>query len=115
MMDVERVVAKRLMDATGIQAVVEIPAERPDEFVSVEMTGGSGSMFLKTATLAVQSWAQTRRRAAEIARAVEPAVPGIAEDEPNVFRSVANGTYRWPDPDSGQPRYQTTVEITVCE
>ena len=27
MMDVERVVAKRLMDATGIQAVVEIPAE----------------------------------------------------------------------------------------
>lgn len=114
MMDVERVVAKRLMDSTGIRTVLEVPEERPEEFVSVEMTGGGGDRFIRTASLAVQSWAQTRQRAAEISRLVEAAIPDLA-DEPNIFRAVATGSYRWPDPDSGQPRYQTNVELTICE
>lgn len=113
-MDVERIAAKRLMDETGVKAVLEVPNPRPDEFISVEMTGGSGDRFMRGASLAVQSWAKTRKRAAEIAGLVEEAVPSIA-DEPNVFRAVTNGTYRWPDPDSGHERYQTNVEITVCE
>lgn len=113
-MDIERVAAQRLMDATGIKAVLEVPKSRPSEFISVEMTGGSGDRFVRTASLAVQSWAKTRKRAAEIARLVEEATPDIA-DEPNVFRAVANGSYRWPDPDSGHKRYQTNVELTVCE
>ena len=114
MMDVERAVAKRLMDATGIKAVLEVPGERPDEFISVEMTGGSADRFMKTASLAVQSWAQTRMRAAEMARLVEQATFDLT-DEPNIFRAVPNGSYRWPDPDSGQPRSQTNVELTICE
>ena len=116
MMDVERVVAQRLMGATGIRAVLEVPEERPDEFISVEMTGGTREqMCIQHASLAVQSWAQTRQRAAEISRLVEAAVSGIADAEQNVFRAVATGSYRWPDPDSGQARYQTNVELTICE
>lgn len=115
MMDVERVVTQRLMGATGIKAVLEVPEERPDEFISVEMTGGTGDRFIRQASLAVQSWAQTRQRAAEISRLVEAAVSGIADAEQNVFRAVATGSYRWPDPDSGQARYQTNVELTICE
>lgn len=115
MMDVERVVAQRLMGATGIKAVLEVPEDRPTEFISVEMTGGTREkLFIQHASLAVQSWAQTRQRAAEIARLVEQAAPGLTE-EPNIFRAVANGTYRWPDPDSRQARYQTNVELTICE
>ena len=113
-MDVERVAARRLMDATGIKAVLEVPDPRPAEFISVEMTGGSGDRFTRHASLAVQSWAKTRARAAEIALAVEAAAPEI-EREPNVFRAVANGSYRFPDPDSGRARYQTNVEIDICE
>ena len=115
MMDVERVVAQRLMGATGIKAVLEVPEDRPAEFISVEMTGGTRErLCIQHASLAVQSWAQTRQRAAEIARLVEQAAPGLTE-EPNIFRAVANGTYRWPDPDSRQARYQTNVELTICE
>lgn len=113
-MDIERVAAQRLMDATGLRTVLEVPNPRPEEFVSVEMTGGSGDRFMRTASLAVQSWAKTRRRACEMARLVEKSAPSIA-DETNVFRAVADGSYRWPDPDSGHERYQTNVEITVCE
>lgn len=113
-MDVERIAAQRLMEATGVNAVLEVQKSRPAEFISVEMTGGSGDRFIRTASLAVQSWAKTRERAAEIASLVEAAVQDI-EDEPNVFRAVASGTYRWPDPDSGHERYQTNVELTICE
>lgn len=113
-MDIERVAAQRLMEATGVKAVLEVQKHRPAEFISVEMTGGSGDRFIRTASLAVQSWARTRKRAAEIASLVEAAVQDIA-DEPNVFRAVASGTYRWPDPDSGHERYQTNVELTICE
>ena len=115
MMDVERVVAQRLMGATGINAVLEVPEDRPSEFISVEMTGGTRErLCIQHASLAVQSWAQTRQRASEIARLVEQAAPGLTE-EPNIFRAVANGTYRWPDPESRQARYQTNVELTICE
>jgi hypothetical protein len=113
-MDVERIVAKRLMDATGIKAVLEVPAERPAEFISVEIDNGSGNRFIRDASLSVQSWAKTRRRAAEMASLVEKAVPDLV-DEQNIFRAVAEGSYRWPDPDSGQARYQTNVELTICE
>ncbi|WP_075844684.1 hypothetical protein [Collinsella bouchesdurhonensis] len=114
MIDVERVVAKRLMDATGIRAVLEVPEERPEEFLSVELTGTGTGLYPKTCSLAVQSWAKTRRRAAEIAGLVEVAIYGLTE-EPNVFKAVPDGTYRWPDPDSRQERYQTNAELTICE
>ena len=113
-MDIERTVAKRLMAETGVKAVLEVPAKRPEEFISVELTGSTGSRFTQRRTLAVQSWAKTRRRAAEISGLVEQAVPAL-EDEPEVFSPVATATYRFPDPDSEQERYQTTVELTVCE
>lgn len=113
-MEVERVVAERLAELVGVPAVLEVPDERPAEMISVELTGSSGTRHLRQVTLAVQSWAQTRRRAAEIAAAVERAVPDLA-DVPDIMGATVAGTYRWPDPDSRQPRYQSTVELTVCE
>ena len=106
--------ASRLSASTGVRAVLDVPRERPAEFISVELTGGTGGRFVRTSTIAVQSWAATRRRAAQIAVAVEAAAYGLM-DEPGVFGVSVGDSYRWPDPDSGQQRYQTTIELTVCE
>ena len=114
MIDVERVVAKRLKAAPGYRTELAVPEERPEEFLSVELTGTGTGLYPKTCSLAVQSWAKTRRRAAEIAGLVEVAIYGLTE-ETNVFRAVPDGTYRWPDPDSRQERYQTNAELTICE
>lgn len=113
-MDVERMAAERLMEATGVKAVLEVPDRRPDEFISVELVSGAGGRFVKSMTLAVQSWAATRRRAAEIAGAVAGAIPSLLDEE-NVFDAYDGGTYRWPDPDSNQERYQTAIVLTICE
>lgn len=113
-MDAERMVAQRLMDETGIKAVLDVPADRPSEFISVAQTGSSRSGCINRVQLVAQSWAKTRRRAAEIAEVVEHAVPSLMDEE-CVFEATCEGTYRWDDPDSRQRRYQTNVNVTICE
>lgn len=113
-MDAERMVAQRLMDETGIKAVTDVPADRPSEFISVSQTGSSRNGCINRVKLVAQSWAKTRRRAAEIAEAVEHAVPSLMDEE-CVFEATCEGTYRWDDTDSRQRRYQTNVNVTICE
>ena len=113
-MDAESVAALAIQKATGIPCRLDVPAERPDEFVTVAVSAESADRFKRTARLSVQSWAKTRKRAREIAGAVEAACESVS-DEPNVFACVPDGTYRWDDPDTGTPRYQTNVNMYICE
>lgn len=114
--DVEALAGRLLAAATGVRCVLEVPPDRPEEFISVELTGASADALgvRAEAQLAVQSWAATRRRAREIASAVEAAAPSLADD-PRVFAARAASTYRFPDPASRSARYQTTVELVICE
>lgn len=113
-MDVEREIASFLMARTGVKTVLEVPETRPAEFLSVELTGQSGARFATRYTLAIQAWAQTRKRAAEIAHIAMNASYS-ADTVENLFAPSVSNTYRFPDPDSKQERYQMTVEVTVCE
>lgn len=113
-MDIERVVARRLMAATGIKCVLDVPADRPGEFACVTLASTGGGRFTRSPRVAVTCWAATRRRALEMAEAVERACSAI-EDEPNVFQALPDGLYRWDDPETGTPRYQTNIDIKTCE
>ena len=116
-MDVEAVVAGRLMGATGVRAYLEVPPDAPDEFVTVEQTGGGAGM-LDPVQLDVDCWASKRkggrRRARAIASLVEAAVAGL-DEEPNIFHPTVENCYRMPDPDTGRPRYVVQVQVWVCE
>lgn len=113
-MDVERVVAKALMESTGFKTFVEVPIERPDEFITVELTGTGGNRFARSCFFAIQSWAQTRKDAEALSELVEDAIYDL-DEHPNLFNPMATGTYRFPDPDSNQSRYQTNLELMLCE
>lgn len=114
-MDIERVCATRVMEETGIRCVLDVPKDRPDEFVqfSLAATGG-GRRFTQSPRVVATSWAKTRKRAREIAESVEAACAAI-EEEPNVFSAVPDGTYRWDDPETSTPRYQTNINLKTCE
>lgn len=112
-MDIEAVVARRLAEATGLPARLEVPADNSGEFITVELLG-EDSGFVSRGRLAVQTWADTRKRAREMMQAVTSAVPAL-ESEPNIFHPVAESTYRFPDPDTRRARYQTTVSLNICE
>ncbi len=115
MMDVECVCAERIMAATGITCRLDVPANRPDEFVVVSLAAtSSDNRFTSRPRVTATSWAKTRRRALEIARSVEAACEAV-EEEPNVFGCTPDGTYRWDDPETGTPRYQTNINMHICE
>ena len=113
-MDIERVVALTLQKQTGLPCRLDVPAKRPDEFITVSLAATDADRFKRKVRLTVQSWAKTRKRAQEIASAVEEACLAV-EDEPNVFRCAPDGTYRWDDPETNTPRYQTNLNINICE
>lgn len=116
-MDVEAVVARRLMDATGIRAYLEVPPDAPDELITVEQTGGGAGMF-DPVQLDVDCWATKRKggrkRARAIAALVEAAVADL-DEEPNIFHPTVENTYRMNDPDTGRPRYVVQCQVWVCE
>lgn len=114
MMNVEAAVARALRDATGIAAYLDVPADRPDEFLTVEQTGSSEGYAISRISLAVQAWAKSRYRARELAYRLKAAVYGL-DSEANIFNPQVEGVYNDPDPDSGAPRYQLGVVVYVCE
>lgn len=116
-MDVEAMVARRLAEATGLPAFLEVPAEpdMPDEFLTVEQTGGGGT-YMDAVRLDVDCWAlpKRRKRAKELALLVQAAVPDL-DEEPNVFHPAVENVYRMNDPDTGRARYVVQVQLWVCE
>lgn len=114
-MDVEAVVARRLSKAVGVTGRVEVAADTPESFISVERLGGGGSMF-EPVQLAVDCWAKKkeRKRARALAEAVKAAVYDL-DEEPNIFNPEVTNCYRQNDPDTGRSRYIVQIQVWVCE
>lgn len=116
-MDVEAVVAKRLMDETQIKAFLSVPDDTPDEFLTVEMTSEGGDRFKQSYSLDVDVWGKdehARLRTYEMAHDVMLAVPTL-EEEPNIFSPKVTNCYRSADYDTGRMRYVVQIELLVCE
>ena len=112
-MDVEAVVARHLAKELDIQAVLEVPVDRPDTFLCVEQTGGGGR-FIQQISIDVDCWAQTRKEAQELAIRVQDAIPTLSTIE-NLFAPTSENIYRNPDPDTYTPRYTVQLVVSVCE
>lgn len=120
-MDVEATVARRIAEATGVRAYLEVPKDEdlePDcDFITVEQTGGGAGM-LDPVQLDIDCWSSKRKggrkRARAVARLVEAAVLDL-DEEPNIFHPTVENTYRMNDPDTGRPRYVVQAQVWVCE
>lgn len=117
-MDIERVIAQRLNEATGISAFLSVPADPPDEFLTVEVVGMTAqTRFMPVYSLDVDVWGKdehARARAHELAGAVISEVPNL-DAEPNIFNPTFSNCYRSPDADTGRARYVVQIECAVCE
>lgn len=91
---------------------MDVPRTRPVEFMTVERVGGPEGRVLGSPLLAVQVWAAARWRAAELADSVAALIRSM-ELLPWVGRVLISSVTNFPDPDSGSPRYQITVELVT--
>lgn len=112
-MDVEAVVARRIGDAVGVPAYLDVPEGAAGDLLTVEQTGGGGS-YMEAVSLDIDCWADTRKRAKAVSALVSAAVADL-DDEPNVFNPRVENVYRMNDPDTGRPRYVVSVSLWVCE
>lgn len=100
----------------GVTAYPSVPSKRPDSFAVVEQTGkSSGELVMRTVSMDVDCWAGSLKSAVHLSGAVETfmlSMPGELDDVCDVSVTTC---YNNPDPDSGQPRFTVSFEITVQE
>lgn len=113
---VEATVIEALQEALGVPVYGATPEKHDDAFVTVEALGGSYGLFRRARTFTVSCWAESFEDAAELAAECDGVLLALAFSDtyPTVCDvSMDSGSEtRDIDPDTGQARYSTRVEVT---
>lgn len=112
---IEAVLVSWLRDE-GYAAYTDVPADRPERFVTVEREGGGTENMVDLPGVTVQTWGRTRAEAESDAQAIKRLVElasatGTLPDGVYTMRTNA-GPYPFDDPDSRERRYQTLFDIS---
>ncbi|MCF0121688.1 MAG: hypothetical protein HUJ74_00390 [Lachnospiraceae bacterium] len=112
-MNIETTVIEYLNDK-GYCASASVPDPRPDEFVTVELTGGNYEVNISRPTLAIQAWSKTRLSASVLAGNLITDLQKLNVLS-GIARSDINSYYHFADPDSRAERYQIVVNLVINE
>ena len=106
---IEKIVLDYLKQS--ISAVyMEVPREPPTTFVIIERTGGTETNRIRSATLAIQSYAGTLYEAASLNETVKALMDGITA-LPSVSSCDLNADYNYTDTASKRYRYQAVYNV----
>lgn len=95
----------------GIPVYMEHQKQDPQTFVILEKTGSSRENFIQQSTFAIQSYAPSMLKAAELNETVKGFMDDIVSlDE--IVRSEINTDYNYTDTTKKQYRYQAVYDIT---
>ena len=98
----------------GIPVFLEMPEERPDEFVLIERTGGANQDrgAINSAMIAIQSWSGSLYGAASLNDLVKAAMLEIPNEANDVCECSLNSDYNFTDTTKKAYRYQAVYNIT---
>jgi hypothetical protein len=88
----------------------EIEKSMPDEFITLEKTGGGESNFIGETTIAIQSWADSLARAAEINEIAKDAARNLINDG-RVIQADLQTDYPFTDTETKKYRYQAVFYL----
>lgn len=91
---------------------MEIPEDPPEEFYILENTGQSMRDRVRTTTMAVQSYAQSLERAADLAYEIDEVILETLQELDDVAGVRLNSLYNFTDQSTKQYRYQGVYIIT---
>lgn len=94
-----------------IEAFLDVPANRPVRFVTIERTSGGEADLVDRPVVAVQFWAESRLAASEGAHALQRLIDMLPALEPLLGKSKVESVYNFPD--ERQARYQLTVSAST--
>lgn len=107
---IEEIVRNYLLAVLSVPVYIDIPANPPDSYVSLERTGGGENEHIRTATIAIQSYGARRLEAATLHEEVMSYMKGMITLE-EISSCRLNSEYDWTDTDTKQYRYQAVYNI----
>lgn len=111
---IETIVIGYLNRHLTVPAYAERQEEPPTEYVLVEKTGGGRRNLIEKATVAIQSYAESKFRAAELNKEVKAAMKEITALD-NVSGCYLNSDYDYTDTETKSYRYQAVYDITFFD
>lgn len=108
---IETYVLDALSAILDVPCSMEMPEGSPERFVVLEKTGSSVLDYIRTATFAVQSFAPSLLKAAELNEQVKDAMDALAL-MPEISRVKLDSDYNFTDAKTKHYRYQAVYDIT---
>lgn len=98
-------------ELTPTKVYMEEPKDAEERFVLIEKTGGTESVGLSTATIAIQSYESSKFKAAKLNEIVKLTISKMV-DSNDVVKAELNSDYPFTDTNTGRYRYQAVYDIT---
>ena len=108
---IEKIVLDYLNGVLSVPAYLEKPEKPPIRYVLIEKTGSSRENFINTATLALQSYAESLFLASSLNEEVKEAMDNIIVLN-DIGKSELNSDYNFTDTTKKKYRYQAIYDLT---
>lgn len=107
---IEKIVLDYLLEESGVPTFMEAPPNPPEEHIIIEKMGGSVVDHIKRAVIAVQSYAESLYKAAELNEKVKELLEGMINLD-DVIKVELNSDYNYTIASQKQYRYQAVFDI----
>lgn len=108
---IEEILIRYLAETLGIPVFATEPEYPPESYLKIEKTGSGVRNWIRTATVAVQSYGPSMLAAAELnGRVVRAMLQAPSQDE--ISRCELNSDYNFTDPETRRFRYQAVFDLT---
>lgn len=107
---IEKIVLDYLL-SKGLNAYMQVPSTEPSEYVLIEKTGSSKLNLIKSATIAIQSYADSLFEAASLNESVIETMESLAA-LPEIVRCHLETDYQFTDTTKKKYRYQAQFSVT---
>lgn len=116
-MNIEERIIAYISERAGVEAFAIVPdgTRAPERFCTVELTGTNSENYglLNRRSVTVQSWAQTRDDASNLALSVDACILGMRDHVDDVCAASRESLVNFPDENSKRGRYQATYQLTT--
>lgn len=107
---IEKTIIDYLNNNLAVPVYMETQEEPPTRYVLIEKTGGSEENHLKSATFAVQSYAESLYKAAELNETVKTVMKNITTLD-DIAKCQLNSDYNFTDTETKKYRYQAVYDF----
>lgn len=107
---IEKIVLDYLNKNLDVKCYMEKPERPPLSYVLIEKTAGSENSLIQSATLAIQSYAETLYKAAALNEHVKETLRNIT-DLDSVSKARRNSDYNFTDTSTKKYRYQAVYDF----